>query len=61
MSIGMAANGGHKIAKLQLAGLLEEARMPAMEVGLYVNGQPFEVLLAQVAQALRKQAAREPK
>ena len=55
----MAVNIGHKTAKLQLAGLLEEARLPSMELGLYVDGKPFEVLLAQVAQAVRKQLAKE--
>lgn len=59
MSIGMGVNAGGHDEKITLARLLEDARTPAIAIGLYVNGQPFEILLAEVAQQLRAQVARE--
>lgn len=54
MRIGMAVNSGMRAEKLDLAELLEQAAELSIEIGLWVEGRPFDVGLRQLAKQLEE-------
>jgi len=50
--IGMAVNSGLEEKKAELVHLLEFAAEKSIEVGLWIDGKPFDVTLRQIATQL---------
>lgn len=55
MKIGMAVNSGHLEQKGRLAELLENAAVQSTNLGLWVEGRPFDVTLRQIVNQLLEQ------
>ena len=52
MTIGMAVNSGHEEKKLELVALLNKASLLALDLGLWVEGRPFDVIMRNLANQL---------
>ncbi len=49
MTIGMAVNSGMEAKKAQMAELLEHVAVMALDLGLWIEGKPFDITVRQIA------------
>lgn len=57
MTVGMAVNSGNEAKKQELAALLDAASFLAIDLGLWIEGRPFDVTLRQIANQLTEVTA----
>ena len=57
MTVGMAVNSGNEVKKQELAALLDAASFLAIDLGLWIEGRPFDVTLRQIANQLTEVTA----